>query len=199
MITEHTKVKRCDAPVSCLRWARGLVIGLLFAPLAQAQLMLHGDGSHGNGCLINSGTTPVGFTAYLVPATQSEPLYQAEALCDHLPQPGSFSLTVDLYDQALRTTPIVLRLVKETGLGVKEIQSWPAQTYPSGNVIVMAHLDQPGQYALLLDTRKTTASPTPDVRIPFHVGRREGSYSALIGAVLLLAGAIVWWKRKKST
>lgn len=182
--------------MSHLRWAIGLIIGLLFVPLAQMQLMLHGDGGQSNGCLINSGTTPVGFTAYRIPAAQPESTRQEEALCDHLPQPGSFNLTVDLYDQALRTTPIALRLVKETGLGAEEIQSWPAQTYPNGNAIVLAKLDRPRQYALLLDINKTAGSLAPDVRIPLYVGSQGIPYFPLAGAVMLFCGVVLWWKSK---
>lgn len=182
-----------------LRWAIGLVIGFLFSPFVHAQLMLHGDGGHGNGCLINSGAFPVGFTAYQVTATQSETMLQREALCDHLPRPGSFSMTVDLYDYALRTSPITLRLVRETEAGVEKIQSWPAHVYPTGNVAVLVKLDRPGQYALLLDASNVASSMTSDVRIPLHVGNGETSYFFVAGVALLLGGAVVWWKRQRQT
>lgn len=189
-------------PMKMSYWTVGLLVGLLLllSPFAHAQLMLHGDGGHGNGCLINSGVFPVGFTAYRVVEAKVESVAPGEVFCEYLPQTGTFNMTVDLYDYTLRATPIALRAVRETEAGIEEIQSWPAQTYPSGNVIVSVKLDQPGRYALLLDVSKAAPSMMPAVRIPLHVGNGETpSYLFIVvaGAVILLCTAGYVWKRKR--
>jgi hypothetical protein len=184
------------------RWTVGLLfvgLFLLLPPFANAQLMLHGDGGHSNGCLIDSGAFPVGFTAYRVAETKAESVAPGEVFCEHLPQTGTFNMTVDLYDYALRAMPIALRMVRETGTGVEGIQSWPARIYPSGNVAVSVKLEQPGRYALLLNVSKTTPSVVPDVRIPLHVGNGEVPYffMAGIGAAIVFGIAGYLWKRKR--
>lgn len=192
---------------SYFRWVFALLIVLLLMPPAYGQLMIHGDGGGGTGgCLINSGLFPVGFAAYQVEsekgntATKAETVALPKAFCEHLPQTGTFSFTVDLYDPALRAIPVSLRMVRESGARAEELQSWPAQTYPSGSVVVSVKLDRPGRYALLLHTGKAPLSAS-DVRIPLSVANgTPRSYWFMVAAGIVLLGASVyWWKRKKRT
>jgi hypothetical protein len=192
---------------SYFRWIFALLIVLLLMPLlAYGQLMIHGDGGGGTGCLINSGLFPVGFAAYRVEnekgntATKAETVALPKAFCEHLPQTGTFSFTVDLYDPALRAIPVSLRMVRESGDRAEELQSWPAQTYPSGSVVVSVKLDRPGRYALLLHAGKAPLS-APDVRIPLSVANEtpRSYWFMVVAGIVLIGASVYWWKRKKGT
>jgi hypothetical protein len=170
----------------------GIALVALVAWPAHAQLMLAHEGHHSGDCAVKNGAFPVAFSAYEKPKGSLPPMH---AFCDHVPEgAGELHLTVDLTDLDSREIPIAVRVVMEGhGEGGHEILSLPAKAYPSGSITFEATFDDPGQYAVLLETEKD-GKMTPAVRIPVHVGGGggHGSHGSGFGVTeiaLLVAAA----------
>lgn len=177
---------------------------MLFAPSANAQLMI-GHMFHGHGnCAIETGTYPVEFAVYPLPGPGENPNAEVHPHCDHIPKPGPVRLLVDLVKPEQREMPLTLHLIKVEGNTEKEILTVPEKTYATGFAAIETALQQEGQYALLLDFAKTANTAEGHVRIPLHVGDLEGGHgfpwlAVGISLVLLLAaggGAYYWLNRR---
>ncbi|MDO8348256.1 MAG: hypothetical protein Q7S85_10210 [Rugosibacter sp.] len=175
------------------------VLMILFALPARAQMMI-GHMFHGHGnCVIETGTYPVEFAAYPLPGPGENPNAEVHPHCDHIPKPGQVRLLVDLVKPEEREMPLTLRLVKMEGSTEKELLSVPEKIYATGFAAIETALEQEGQYALLLDFAKTASTAEGHIRIPLHVGDRDGDHGVpwlKIGAgilLLLAAGGGAWY------
>lgn len=175
------------------------VLIMLFALPARAQMMI-GHMFHGHGnCVIETGTYPVEFAAYPLPGPGENPNAEVHPHCDHIPKSGQVRLLVDLVKPEQREMPLTLHLVKVEGNTKKDILTVPEKTYGTGFVAIETALEQEGQYTLLLDFAKTANTAEGHVRIPLHVGDRDGGHGLpwfKIGAgvlLLLAAGGGAWY------
>ncbi|MBI5860587.1 MAG: hypothetical protein HZB64_00130 [Rhodocyclales bacterium] len=175
------------------------VLMILFALPARAQMMI-GHMFHGHGnCVIETGTYPVEFAAYPLPGPGENPNAEVHPHCDHIPKSGQVRLLVDLVKPEEREMPLTLRLVKMEGSTEKELLSVPEKIYATGFAAIETALEQEGQYALLLDFAKTASTAEGHIRIPLHVGDRDGDHGVpwlKIGAgilLLLAAGGGAWY------
>lgn len=181
-----------------------IVMLALLAPPAQAQMMIaHMFHGQHTGCMVETGTYPVHFSAFQLPPPGQSEMAEQHAHCDHLPETGPVRLMVDLVDQEERAMPLTMRLVKVEGSHEKDVLAVPAKAYSVGFAAIETSLVEEGQYALLLDFAKTEKTAEGHVRIPLHVGGGDGHGfpwgSVIGGLVLLLAaggGAFFWLRRK---
>ncbi|MDT8364028.1 MAG: hypothetical protein RQ714_05190 [Nitrosomonas sp.] len=180
---------------------------LLSLPLS-AQLMLAHEGHHGaGGCVIKSGDFPVTVSIYEVPKEGVPPMH---SFCDHVPDIGKVSMTVEISDLDTREIPIAVRLVMDEHEGMDhgehELLYMPAEQYLSGIIVVAAEFDQLGQYSVLLETDDGAGNTKTAVRIPVHVGGSGGHGShggglgmlEIIFLVAAVGGAAFFFMRKKN-
>lgn len=173
----------------------------LLAPPAQAQMMIaHMFHGQHTGCMVETGTYPVHFSAIPVPPAGQE-MAEQHAHCDHLPEVGPIRLMVDLVNQEERAMPLAMRLIKVEGGQEKEVLAVPAKTYGAGFASIETTIAEEGQYALLLDFAKIEKFDEGHVRIPLHVGGgHDFPWGMAIGGLVLVfaagGGAFFWLKRK---
>lgn len=179
------------------------ILTMLFALPTRAQMMI-GHMFHGHGnCAIETGTYPVEFAAYPLPGPEDNPNAEVHPHCDHIPKPGQVRLLVDLVKPEQRDMPLTMHLVKVEGNTEKDILTVPEKTYGTGFAAIETALEQEGQYALLLDFAKTANTTEGHIRIPLHVGDRDGGHGLpwlKIGAgvlLLLAAGGGAWYWRNR--
>lgn len=181
-----------------------IVLLALLALPAQAQMMIaHMFHGQHTGCMVETGTYPVHFSAVPLPPPGQERAEQ-HAHCDHLPAPDRVQLLIDLVNQEQRAMPLTIRLAKIEGGQEKEVLKVPEKVYSPGFASIETQIAEEGQYAVLLDFARTDTTAEGHVRIPLHVGGGEGfSWGMVIGGLILLlaagGGAFFWLKRKPRT
>ncbi len=154
-------------------------------------------------CVVSNDGYDVHFTAYAQVSPADGTPGEAEPpvpFCQDIPTTGQLHLTLDLMNREARTRPIALRVVREGGddpeapIPQKTVLEVPSKAYPTGVVEAEVGLDEPGQYAVLMDFDKGTGRG--QVRIPLRVAQSGGSpaitmIGPLIGA--LLAALVAAW------
>lgn len=171
------------------------LIVLMSAVPAQAQLMLHNDASRTVDCMIRAGDQTMGLSVFRVLPVPAGGAVSAKPLCDHLPEVGAYTLTIDLLEPAWREHPLAVRLVRESDGGETVLQNWPAWNYSSGSVMLQATFAEPGRYALILETE---ARPPLTFRIPLHVAQPSWRFATLLLAVILGATGFYFWRKRRS-
>jgi hypothetical protein len=129
-------------------------------------------------CVIDSGSFPVGFNAYVVPEG-NHPSYPP--FCSPVPA-GLLNIVIDLFSFELREQPIAIKVVKIEQNEEQEALSIPSTTYNNGSIPIMISLEPRSKYTILLlegDPDKDIG--TPLVTIPIET-RRKGDYVHTGGA-----------------
>ena len=189
----------------------GLVLGLLAQPgIADAQPQQQEDRGP-TTCVVSNDGYDVHFSAYArvsprdgTPGESKPPA----PFCQDLPAIGPTHLTMDLMNREARTQLVAVRVVREedddseeASVPKKPLLDVPSKTYPTGVVEADVGLNEPGEYAVLVDFDK--GAGRGQVRIPLRVGQSGRSptvIGALIGALLaaLVAAWLLYRRRGKS-
>ena len=123
-------------------------------------------------CVIDSGSFPVGFNAYVVPEG-NHPSYPP--FCSPVPA-GLLNIVIDLFSFELREQPIVIKVVKIEPNEEQEALSIPSTTYNNGSIPIMISLEPRSKYnILLLEGNPDKDIGTSLVTIPIET-RRKGDY-----------------------
>ena len=129
-------------------------------------------------CVIDSGSFPVGFNAYVVPEG-NHPSYPP--FCSPVPA-GLLNIVIDLFSFELREQPIAIKVVKIEQNEEQEALSIPSTTYNNGSIPIMISLEPRSKYnILLLEGDPDKDIGTPLVTIPIET-RRKGDYVHTGGA-----------------
>ncbi|MGH8573759.1 MAG: hypothetical protein ACREX8_14475 [Gammaproteobacteria bacterium] len=152
-------------------------------------------------CVVSHDGYDVHFTAYArvssgdgTPGEDKPPA----PFCQDLPATGPTHLTLDLMNREARTQPIAVRVVREGGDDPDDPQASvpkspllevPSKIYPTGVVEADVGLDEPGEYAVLVDFDNRG-----QVRIPLRVAQ-SGGLRTMIGPLIgvLLAALVAAW------
>lgn len=157
-------------------------------------------------CVISNDGYDVHFTAYARASPEDgmpgedEPPVQ---FCQDLPATGPTHLTMDLMNREARTRPVAVRVVREgddepegddpqASVPKNPLLDVPSKVYPTGVVEADVGLDEPGEYAVLVDFDKGTGRG--QVRIPLRVAQ-SGWLPTIIGPLIgvLLAALVAAW------
>ena len=158
-------------------------------------------------CVVSHDGYDVHFSAYARASPEDGMPGEAEPpvpFCQDLPATGPTHLTLDLMNREARTRPVAVRVVREgdddpqASVPKSPLLDVPSKIYPTGVVEADVGLDEPGEYAVLVDFDKGA-----QVRIPLRVaqsGRSPMTIGALIGGLLaaLVAAWLVYRRRGKS-
>ena len=97
-------------------------------------------------CVIDSGSFPVGFNAYVVPEG-NHPSYPP--FCSPVPA-GLLNIVIDLFSFELREQKIAIKVVKIEQNEEQEALSIPSTTYNNGSIPIMISLEPRSKYNILL-------------------------------------------------
>ncbi|MGH8479873.1 MAG: hypothetical protein ACREXK_09910 [Gammaproteobacteria bacterium] len=152
-------------------------------------------------CVVSNDGYDVHFTAYARASpedgTPGEDKLPAP-FCQDLPATGPTHLTLDLMNREARTQPVAVRVVREGGddpqaaVPKSPLLEVPSKIYPTGVVEADVGLDEPGEYAVLVDFDK--GAGRGQVRIPLQVAQ-SGGLPTMIGPLIgaLLAALVAAW------
>ena len=130
------------------------------------------DSVTSGACVIDSGSFPVGFNAYVVPEG-NHPSYPP--FCSPVPA-GLLNIVIDLFSFELREQPIAIKVVKIEKNKKQEALSIPSTTYNNGSIPIMISLEPHSKYTiLLLEGDPDIDIGTPLVTIPIET-RSKGDY-----------------------
>jgi len=140
-----------------------VVLLILGIPLsAQAQ---HGHELATDTCVLHIGPYKMYFNSY-----QPE-IYYDRQFCQELPATGNTVLVLDYVEQELRSLPIEVRIIKDTGseqnLEAITLVHLPAKIYPTGSIDVKYNFDKPGKFVGLVSIGEKREHVS---RFPFSVG-----------------------------
>ena len=141
--------------------------GLLGSGLAQA----HGGLSIDNDpCKLTVGPYRIHFTSYQPLTTQQK------AFCEVIPGIGETIILFDYVEQELRSLPVEVRIVKDTGTNDNPesvtVLHLPSQVYANGHIDLSHTFEQPGQFIAIV----TVIDTKPYVsRFPFSIGEQYGT------------------------
>jgi len=153
-------------------------------------------------CVVSNDGYNVHFSAYAraSPADgtpgEAKPPVQ---FCQDLPATGPTHLTLDLMNREARTQPLAVRVVREgddddpeASVRKSPLLEVPSKIYPTGVVEADVALDEPGEYAVLVDFDK--GASRGHVRIPLRVAQ-SGGLRTMIGPLIgaLLAALVAAW------
>lgn len=115
---------------------------LVLAPVsAQAQ---HGHELATNTCVLHIGPYKMYFNSYQ-PDTQFD-----RQFCQELPGTGNTVLVLDYVEQELRSIPVEIRIIRDTGseenLEAITVAHLPTKVYATGSIDVKYNFDKPGKY-----------------------------------------------------
>jgi len=191
----------------------GLVLGLLARPGfgIEPDDQPHQQEDRGPiTCVVSNDGYDVHFTAYarISPGDGTPGEGKPPApFCQDLPATGPAHLTLDLMNREARTQPIAVRVVREgdddpkASVPKSALLDVPSKIYPTGVVEAEVGLNEPGEYAVLVDFDKDAGRG--QVRIPLRVAQSRGLptiIGPLIGVLLaaLVAAWLVYRRRGKS-
>lgn len=153
-------------------------------------------------CVVSNDGYHVHFSAYARASPEDGMPGEAEQpmpFCQDLPATGPTHLTLDLMNREARTQLVALRVVREgddddpqASVPKKPLLDVPSKIYPTGVVEADVGLDEPGEYAVLVDFDK--GAGRGQVRIPLRVGQ-SGGLPTIIGPLIgvLLAALVAAW------
>lgn len=177
---------RCNGIVRRVAWAALVLLGHLTAPLAMAHGGLSIDEDM---CKLKVGAYIMHFAGYQ-PGTSG-----AREFCEDIPEVGQTVVTMDAVDDVLRTMPIQVRIVRDTGASPTEppreadtVLYLPPKLYPAGSVTFEYQFDGPGKfvgYVMAGDKGQHVA------RFPFSVGGTNSAWSAILPYLGLVGLALV--------
>jgi len=121
--------------------------------------------------------------------------YQPESsgtkeFCEDIPQVGATMVTLDAIDEVLRTIPIGVRIIRDTGdessLEAVTVFNSPPAVYPNGSVPLEHRFDSPGKYIGLVAAGDKGQYVS---RFPFSVGVGTPGLARYWPVPLVLLGA----------
>ena len=160
------------------------VVFLMLAspPFAQAQ---HGHELATDTCVLHIGPYKMYFNSY-----QPEVYYDRQ-FCQELPATGNSVLVLDYVEQELRSLPVEVRIIKDTGseqnLEAITIVHLPAKIYPTGSIDVKYNFDTPGKFVGLVSIGQKQEHVS---RFPFSVGE-TGAISHLTHYMVIIIPLLV--------
>jgi len=183
----------------------GLVLGLLAQPGSAIEPDAQPQQQEDRGpitCVVSNDGYDVHFTAYAQVSPRDGTPGEAKPpapFCQDLPATGPTHLTMDLMNRQARTQPVGVRVVREGGddpkasVPKRPLLDVPSKIYPTGVVEAEVGLNEPGEYAVLVDFDKE-AGRGGQVRIPLRVAQSKG-LPTIIGPLIgvLLAALVAAW------
>jgi hypothetical protein len=141
------------------------------------------------GCLAATDFFAIYFRVYVQNTQEAsaarikKPLYRT--YCEDIPTPGTVFFTADLVGDALRRTPIGIRVVEQTSggdesqhvrsHGLRPLLEIPPQAHPNGVIETRIELAKNGHYAIhLIRGGNDAAAEAGKLIIPLHVGAVSG-------------------------
>jgi len=183
-------------------------IGLVLGLLARSGIAIEPDDQPHQqedrgptSCVVSNDGYDVHFTAYAqvsrADGTPGESKPPAP-FCQDLPATGPTHLTMDLMNREARSQTVGVRVVREGGDDPKASVSKtplldvPSKVYPTGVVEAEVGLNEPGEYAVLVNFDK--GAGRGQVRIPLRVAQSRG-LPTIIGPLIgvLLAALVAAW------
>ena len=174
----------------------------LCCSMAAPMAMAHGGLSMDQDkCVLRVGPYFMHFAGYQ-PSSSG-----ATEFCEDIPAAGQTVVTIDAIDDALRSMPLQVRIVRDTGAPPAEppreadtVLYIPPKLYPAGSVSFEYKFDGPGKfvgYVLAGDNGQHVS------RFPFSVGRTQSVWSSMmpyvgLGALALLLLAYTGRRRISS-
>lgn len=161
------------------------------APLtAMAQ---HGHELATNTCVVHAGPYKMYFNSY-----QPDAFYDRQ-FCKELPGTGNTVLVFDFVEHELRSMPVEIRIIKDTGaeqnLESVTVVHFPPKVYPSGSIDVKYNFDTPGKFVGLVSIGDKPEQPS---RFSFSVGETDAMshlshYIMIIVPLVVAIGFVVFY------
>ena len=156
---------------------------LVVAPFsARAQ---HGHELAADTCVLHVGPYKMYFASYQPDA------YYDRKFCQELPGMGNSVLVLDFVEQELRSIPVEVRVIRDTGsednLEAVTVTHFPAKVYPTGSIDVKYNFDKPGKFVGLVSIGEKREHVS---RFPFSVGE-TGVASHLTHYMMLIVPVMV--------
>lgn len=172
--------------MSCRVLIRAWVCSLFLLVLAPfPALAQHGHELAPDTCVLNIGPYKMYFHSYL-PDT-----YYERQFCQELPGTGSAVLVFDYVEKELRSLPVEVRIINDTGseadLEAVTIMHLPAKVYPTGSIDVKYNFDTPGKFIGLVSVGDNGEHVS---RLPFSVGQ-TGALSHLSHYLMVIVPVVV--------
>lgn len=172
-----------------------LAVGVLFS----TQVLAHGGLSMAEDmCKLTIGPYMMHFTGYQPEQTQ------AKQFCEDIPGTGNTVVVLDYIEPELRSLPLELRIIKDTGseenIETITVLHLPPKVYSSGSVDFQFNFDKPGKFVGLVTVGEKQEHVS---RFPFSVGEMNifsryfmSIYMVPVVAVLAVA-ALFFFKRDR--
>jgi hypothetical protein len=164
---------------------------LVLAPFSA--LAQHGHELTADTCVLHVGPYKMYFASY-----QPDTYYDRK-FCQELPGMGNSVLVLDFVEQELRSLPVEVRVIRDTGsednLEAVTVTHFPSKVYPTGSIDVKYNFDKPGKFVGLVavgEKREHVA------RFPFSVGETSAishlsHYIMVIVPVLVGIAVVVFF------
>lgn len=164
---------------SISRVVRAMLLLAFGLSLPQAAIGHGGLSMDDDMCRLRVGPYNIHFVGYQ-PESSAE-----KEFCEDIPRTGQTIVVLDYIDQELRSMPVEVRIIRDTGseadLDAVTVLYLAPKIYPTGSLHFQHAFAEPGRFVGLVtvnDTQKLVA------RFPFSVGNREGNWG-LVGWILL--------------
>lgn len=157
-----------------------LLIAAPFPALAQ-----HGHELASDTCVLHIGPYKMYFASYL-PDT-----FYERKFCQELPGAGNAVLVLDYVEHELRSLPVEVRIIQDTGseanLDAITIAHLPTKIHPTGSISVKHNFDNPGKFVGLVSIGENREHVT---RFSFSVGQ-QGVMSHLTHYMMVIVPVMV--------
>ncbi len=172
--------------MSCHMLIRAWVCCLFLVGLAPfTALAQHGHELAADTCVLHVGPYKMYFASY-----QPDTYYDRK-FCQELPGTGNSVLVLDFVEQELRSLPVEVRVIRDTGsednLEAVTVTHFPAKVYPSGSIDVKYNFDKPGKFVGLVSIGEKREHVS---RLAFSVGE-TGAVSHLQHYMMLIVPVLV--------
>jgi hypothetical protein len=152
-----------------------LAIGFPFTALAQ-----HGHELATDTCVVHVGPYKMYFNSY-----QPE-IYYERQFCQEIPGTGNTVLVFDYVERELRSMPVEVRIIRDTGaeqnLDAVTLVHIPPKVYPTGSIDVKYNFDKPGKFVGLVSIGEKQEHLT---RFSFSIGE-TGAMSHLTHYIIVI-------------
>lgn len=131
-------------------------------------------------CKLRLGPYYMHFTGY-----QVRPYSANTEFCEDIPATGKTIIVMDAVDQALRSMPVKVQILSDTGEGSGHtVVELPPKLYPTGTVSLEYSFERPGRFVGLVTAGENGEFVS---RFPFSVGiaRRPYGFYGLLGLTVI--------------
>ena len=142
-------------------------------------------------CKLRVGPYVMHFTGYQPEATGTK------EFCEDIPDAGPTVVVLDAVDQPLRSLPLGVRIIADTGnesdIDAITVLHLPPKTYPTGSVSFNYSFTKPGKFIGLVSVQER--GQTYVSRFPFSVASGWPAMNVyfLIAGVILAGGLLYWY------